>query len=908
MAGGGDGLRQCLADVREERDSAKATLERLRKAADFYRRAICNGLTRSGSSQHEVRAQLRDLARAMESEVSGSASRREQWPPSPTKTYEVLRQSLDEAQKRCESLNFDMVHQAEANEDLMDTLSHTKDSNHRLLDQIRLQTDEIAQLTQQRIGIEEQMDQLTHKHAAERDTARDAVQQRVEELRRSSADQLSSTREHLRKKLMTFQGKLQAAGTTVAKLLEEQQSTKLQAVSMQDGFQDVLQSGKVQLLSRCSGATERRVAVLQNKKTELRSLEQQLQHERKARQSEGLAWSQRYASLAADKEEVQAHNTREVSELTAQIQALERMLAAERGAWDEDKRRLHQRQQDASKRKASLATELEASDRRLGQLEEQEKAVQAENAVMEGQVVKELRSHARELDDELASALSANEHLRRQMEEQRTRLREKSEMDMREAQAHYDKKIFEAQHCHDDDTALQSNELQVLEAEVKAQEEAIAAVHQQLAQLADESEHLLQESSSLRSRSESDQVAGGELEKNFATEKRSTAMQRIDLQSGIEELAAETADGEQEIRRVLLQLEELRRSAILRETEGTTKIEAADAALRDGQTYLAVCQRKLADAEDAKRRCDADSSSFRQRATEIQSTLQQALESKKKAFDAEGKRLRDELSSETALSSQMRAQLDDEQERIRTIAELAADESRTKIDLAQREKARMEQSCQSEVGAAREEVLRHRRRAEALESDLSRMSSLLQESEANSDWVRQELDRADHEAEATAQLLGNDMRSALTELERAAAEEQRISQQVEAQCVRNEQDRMALLQDIDEIWPEAKPFRVGAGQKLAPQPKAFRSSGETPAAAAALDNSSTMMILTPEKPAYTGLSSTSFPQLHSKLEDHIQRLQRQTDELRQTHNQVVAAKADSMMSAQSLATRAVNCS
>merc|ERR1719456_433383 len=85
-------------------------------------------------------------------------------PGSPTRSYGVLRESLQETQRRCESLNHDMVRQAEANEELMQTLGTVKDANKRLLEQIRTQTDEITRLTQQRVLDEERMDVVSKRH------------------------------------------------------------------------------------------------------------------------------------------------------------------------------------------------------------------------------------------------------------------------------------------------------------------------------------------------------------------------------------------------------------------------------------------------------------------------------------------------------------------------------------------------------------------------------------------------------------------------------------------------------------------------------------------------------------------------------------------------------------------------
>ncbi len=48
---------------------------------------------------------------------------------SPRRTYDVLRASLNETQRRCESLNHDMISQQEANAQLVASLNTSKDNN-----------------------------------------------------------------------------------------------------------------------------------------------------------------------------------------------------------------------------------------------------------------------------------------------------------------------------------------------------------------------------------------------------------------------------------------------------------------------------------------------------------------------------------------------------------------------------------------------------------------------------------------------------------------------------------------------------------------------------------------------------------------------------------------------------------
>merc|ERR1719463_392978 len=122
-------------------------------------------LSRGREVINALEAELREKFSSIEAAEKMVAPR--DAPGSPTRTYGVLRQSLVETQKRCESLNGDMMRQSEANEELVQTLNTVKDANKWLLEQIRYQTDEITQLTQQRVIDEEKMENMSRKHRSE---------------------------------------------------------------------------------------------------------------------------------------------------------------------------------------------------------------------------------------------------------------------------------------------------------------------------------------------------------------------------------------------------------------------------------------------------------------------------------------------------------------------------------------------------------------------------------------------------------------------------------------------------------------------------------------------------------------------------------------------------------------------
>ncbi|CAE8654329.1 unnamed protein product, partial [Polarella glacialis] len=156
-----------LAEVAAERDATRLALHRFCRLVDIHLHrlrpysAVAFGSTKDRSSGGVQR--VRQLLQAFEEEareaattvVAGSLGS-----AATGKGHQVLRQSLTETQRRCDSLNSDMVHQASTHEELVEALGVVKDANKRLLEQLRFQTDEIAQLTEQRVCDEERLDHL----------------------------------------------------------------------------------------------------------------------------------------------------------------------------------------------------------------------------------------------------------------------------------------------------------------------------------------------------------------------------------------------------------------------------------------------------------------------------------------------------------------------------------------------------------------------------------------------------------------------------------------------------------------------------------------------------------------------------------------------------------------------------
>jgi len=124
------------------------------------------------------------------------------------RSYELLRQSLHEAQKRCASYNDNMLRVAHANDELAGTLNTVKNTNKRLVDQLQYQSDEVSTLIQQRLQDEEKLDRLKKQFEKEQDAWRSEVGQKLDDLSFLTDEKFGNMKRHLTQKLQTCVGKL----------------------------------------------------------------------------------------------------------------------------------------------------------------------------------------------------------------------------------------------------------------------------------------------------------------------------------------------------------------------------------------------------------------------------------------------------------------------------------------------------------------------------------------------------------------------------------------------------------------------------------------------------------------------------------------------------------------------------
>lgn len=865
-------LRRHLAEDAAECSAARLALSRLRRATDSHRQrlvAFMASRPSAGEIWTDGARRAQEATQLMEQDVRG-AVRPDQ--TDGTRSGAALRRALDEAHRRCESLHSDMTHQASANDDLVENLTQVKDANRRLLEQIRQQTGEIDRLTHQRVEDEEEMDQLTRAHENSQDRMREETRRTVHVVRDEHAEGHGLHRRDVNDKLRAQRACLEVCAEDAARLQEEHHRLREDAAAMVEMAVESLAAAERAALARLgdeSAQLDRQTGKMEGAAKEANGM---LKLERELRTSEGLSWGHQHCALASDKEDMQSRMARDLSQLSSQRQSLERMLAAQRQSWDEERGRLEQEQLEVEQKAATHQEDSERQQKQLARRHAQADDVEEEIAELEEEI-SALRHQVFECDDALAAAVSGNEHLRGQMEEQRRRFQERSEADVNDTRRTLQQQIADARLGHEQDTMMAQRRLLVIEAEEQEQAEAAQALQAHMDATANEMEALRREAGGWEHQHGVVREALRPHEKEFADARLHHAVERLRLQNAIGQLNAQCESANHEVEQTKGPLSEFLRVAQHQEVEQSARHDAREVFAKSTTDQLKEHKQRLQATRDLLTQVDGKASQHRQRELEGHSSLEDQFEKNMRTLKEELGRLLHEYNAEVHSSAQAKEALDRERDSSSGMLRKAQEDTRTKLTGAEREKQRVEDASRGDITAASEGLSLLHRRIEGLEADLNRMRALLSDSEANHDWVQQEFVREDRDAPAALHKLGDEVRHAVLALEQLHHEHDSLLQQVNAMHARCENERKRLQRELE----DAK--RVGAAH-AADAERTHRARAEQ-----ALDADRHRPMLLANHPALSSPAVERRPSpgpvaLRCDLESHLSRLQRRTEELR----------------------------
>lgn len=803
-------LQLRLSGAAGEKEAVRRALHKAKRIVDHYRKELTAATEHPQiSSAADFTHRVQEMAQAMAGEMRELL--RSDWaacspvpaydklrkePGSPLRSYDVLRQSLSETQRRCESLNKQMVDQSDANEELVQTLGTVKDANKRLLEQIRTQTDEITRLTQQRVADEEKMDALAKKHRIERDALERGTKQRLQATQEATDAKHIPTNQGLGDRLRRSRARLDVLRQDVTRLRSEVQAVDVR--SFGEEVQRKMQGLERELINRLADSAKRQAARRGEIEAEIADLGKELEAEVAERRSEAARCSERVACLSASKEDLQASFTREQAQLASQLQSEERALEVERKVAADGRATLEAECSDCQRRRDEAEAALDKLKREAIRLESATSANTSEARVKE-QAIADLRRQIRESADALAAAVSGNDHLQAQMEEQRQRFEEMNDADIAVCQSNCDQTLNEVRTAEEADLHAAKEQLAQVEEEVRARTEEAHTLREQADAVECECVSLRRDIDSFKSRTQSADVERSTLETELASARRSFAAEKLQLQTIVDTLLAQCTSLESEIRSSNEQFTDLKRVAMAQEAEQTGRIGSLEALLRDLGEEESRHRSSHAEITDALARVGDDLSEHRQQALSTQARLAEELDLRKKELANEQRRLEEVLSAEQQKAREGRENAQKWRDSHSSTLRQVQDEHNLKLSDLEREKARVEEKHAAEAAHAAKVSDTQKSQADSLEGDLKRVQHLLAESASNMQWVRREREREESQRQLQREQLEEEVRQANEAFAAVGSNEAALTEQYERALRQRSDDGGRLKREIGDL-------------------------------------------------------------------------------------------------------------
>jgi hypothetical protein len=524
-------------------------------------------------------------------------------------------------------------------------------------------------------------------------------------------------------------------------------------------------------------------------------LQDKLTAEREGRQSENLAWSLKHGDLVTEKEGVEAQMHRTIAQRLSHLQSLERQEAAESKDWSEERAGLERMAEEYPMQRSQRQVSLEHLQRDIVALETSTSAVSTEMVGLEHLVV-ELKRQSRETDDALAAAVSGNEHLRDQMEEQNRLFQAKNETDLADCRAAYEHKLAEARVASEADSCMTKKQLETMELDVRTQDDTLEKLYSQRESTQAEAASLDHDRTALQTQHDNAVAGLAASEQQLMAERHRCQREKLKLQSACDNDSALVNEWDGDCQQTVLDTQELRRGALSMETEEATRLKAAEAHLKDQQELMSDCQARLYQVLEQQRRIIAEDEQNQERWIDMQVVLERGLENQIHLRNEESRRFHELFSTEKRSSEQILNDFQQERDSSADSLKRLHDESRSKLAGAERERSRIEELCRMDMSQANQTIAQLQRRAEVLERDVIRVRALLAESESNLAWVRQEHGHEEREASLAGRKLEDEVRTLAGTLELSRRDDVSLTQQMETQRKRTDDERKQLQRTL----------------------------------------------------------------------------------------------------------------
>lgn len=630
-------------------------------------------------------------------------------------TYEVLRNSLNETQKRCKDLNDEMLRVADANEELHNTLRSLKATNRRLVEEVQKQTEELSTMTQQRLGDMEKLSKQEEAFSREKACWVQDAQKTLEEEQRRLDEDFAEMQEALNSRLDSCWRKAAAAKVKTEALRGSQRQLKSDVQSFAHAFSQGLKGVERELLDRIA-AEEKKMRTELNRLQDLEhGLEVRVKAEREVRANEVQSWRSRHTALATDLEALITRRDQEVFELQSKVN----LAISSRES----------QESSAKQERAALQEKAEALSKDVAMVEGRLALVQGERDRLQA-TVDTLRQRVHDSDEALAEAVRNNEALRQQMEVQRLDAQTANEQDLKLCREMFQQRMdSQAGHHQAEEVDLRSR-IRGLEDVVGLKAGKIQVLREAVAEKTKVRESLLRDVSMWKAQHELAAKMRADVEKDFEAFKEECLGRKLrEKQEEHEALLTKQAELEARRGELLEEAQKLDRESQEREAAETQRAQNVAELRREVAAEAERTKSNLAEVENALASAKAEAAAVQQQLSERKDSLEQELARLTGECDAERRELERRIQAEKVSCDSLRQETERLRQEQAASYKAAVEVPSEQLLSLEGSISEIQHSADLELSSLRQKSEKLRVRSEELEAELQRKQARLAHTE-----------------------------------------------------------------------------------------------------------------------------------------------------------------------------------
>jgi len=714
-----------------------------------------------------------------------------------SRSYEVLRQSLHEAQKRCQAYNENMLRVAHANDELAQTLNTVKNTNKRLVDQLQYQSEEVNNLIQQRLLDEEKLDYMKKQFEKEQDNWRSEIGNKLDDLQGLQEEKFNNMKSQLTSKLGNCVMKLKqyAGDTQIIKGLQEEVKNDLK--NMNDHVNHDLRKAIRVFSDQLHNLATKRTEEITKLNDMVHKVSIELAAKKELREKDSEHWSGKYNLLLKEKDELAQQMDEDIMRVNAEIAEHDKERSAAQREFEDARRTLHADAEELERKKAALTGMIETARRHCVQLDAANARLEEDRCQLVDQE-KQLRNDIRESDTALADAVAGNERLREQMEEARVQAQQTNERDQGVCRDSYEQKIKDQKGTHEQNVAFMEQQVRSLEASVASRYGDVDEARHGCDKLQVESTNMQRDVAYWQSQHELSATDLKALESECKEAKTTWEKEKLAAEEHMNDLIIKRQNLELSMRQQQESYDDF--LALSRDNLRDKKryMDTLGQRVRESETELMKVKEQLKVATNDLAHIKREEANMIARQLEAQHELEKAFQNTVRVAEEERSSYENTLLQERRDAQQLYENFNRVREEQALTFQKWAEAPNQKISSLEREILELQDKAKMELSTLQASVKSTNKQVESFEAEVARLTELYEESQAACNREREALkDRKNMHLEAR-QRFEEDRKAAKLAIADAEGQYQMVLKNLQDVNRKSEEERKRITAEMEQ--------------------------------------------------------------------------------------------------------------